>query len=107
MSTITNSPGLGNGIPPSQEPAPQNNAALQISDLQNLLMIVDLASARGAFRANELTQIGQVFDRVSQFLQATQPAAQPEPLAPPAPQGTPPMSPVTPMTPPFAPKVGI
>lgn len=110
MSTVTNSPGLSEGLPPSQEAPTQNAAALQISDLQNLLLIVDLASSRGAFRANELAQIGQVFDRVSQFLQATQPSqtAPENPPAPaPVPQGmSPMMTPVTPITPPFSPKVG-
>lgn len=110
MTTITNNQGITEQ-PAAQQPQGQG-AALQISDLQNILLIVDLASQRGAFRANELAQIGQVFDRISQFLQATLPPpaeAPAAPAAPPLPTGqTPVMAPVStsPMTPPFAPKIG-
>jgi hypothetical protein len=43
--------------------------AVTLNDLQLLVQIVDLASARGAFRGNELAQVGQVYDKVSGFLQ--------------------------------------
>ena len=33
-----------------------------------LAQIVDLATQRGAFRANELTQVGQVYDKLNNFL---------------------------------------
>jgi hypothetical protein len=96
----------------AQPPAPDANLSLQ--DLQNLLIIVDLATQRGAFRGNELGQIGMVFDRVSQFLKATLPPAEENPAPQPAPQPMAPApvmqpmapQPMTPMTPPFVPKVG-
>jgi len=93
----------------AQPPAPDTNLSLQ--DLQNLLIIVDLATQRGAFRGNELGQIGMVFDRVSQFLKATLPPAEENPAQPPAapqPMAPQPMAPqpMAPMTPPFVPKVG-
>lgn len=101
----------------------QTQAAISVQDLQNLLAIVDLATQRGAFRGPELSQVGQVFDRVNQFLQSVMPqdnaapaapAAPPQTgsLVPPAPQPVnPPQmmqqpSPVMPMSPPFMPKVG-
>jgi hypothetical protein len=37
---------------------------------------VDLASTRGAFRANELREVGEVFDRLNQFVEASVAAAQ-------------------------------
>lgn len=95
----------------------QQPPSISISDLQNLLIVIDLATTRGAFRGPELSQVGQVFDKLNQFLQsvaptadpaAQQPAAQPGAQIPPAPQPvTPSAPPVMQMTPPFTPKVGI
>jgi|TARA_B100001093_G_scaffold520492_1_gene616737 hypothetical protein len=42
---------------------------LQISDMQTVLNIIDLASTRGAFRSNELSQVGAVADKLGAFLQ--------------------------------------
>ena len=42
--------------------------SIGLQDLQLLANIVDLASQRGAFRGNELTQVGAVFDKLSAFL---------------------------------------
>ncbi len=41
---------------------------LTIADLQVLARIVDLASRRGAFQANELSQVGEAFNKLSGFL---------------------------------------
>lgn len=60
-------------ITPNLEPASQNTEQLNLVDLQNLLIIVDLASTRGAFKGPELSQIGTVFDRVAKFLQSVAP----------------------------------
>ena len=49
----------------TQAVAPQ----LSIADLQALLNIIDAASSRGAFRANELSNVGTVVDKLSKFLQ--------------------------------------
>jgi len=43
--------------------------SIGLQDLQLLAQIVDLASQRGAFRGNELTQVGAVFDKLTVFLQ--------------------------------------
>lgn len=45
------------------------DSSISLNDLQTLANIVDLASQRGAFRGNELTQVGAVFDKLSSFLQ--------------------------------------
>jgi len=42
--------------------------SIGLQDLQLLAQIVDLASQRGAFRGNELTQVGAAFDKLSTFL---------------------------------------
>jgi hypothetical protein len=41
---------------------------LTIADLQLLGRIIDLASRRGAFQANELSQVGDAFNKLSGFL---------------------------------------
>ena len=44
---------------------------LQLSDLMLCAQALQLASTRGAFRAEEFTQIGGVFDRITTFLTAS------------------------------------
>jgi len=46
-------------------------AQLQLSDLVLCMQAIQLATARGAFRAEEFTQVGGVFDRVTAFLKAS------------------------------------
>lgn len=41
---------------------------LTVADLQVLSRIVDLASTRGAFRAGEMSQVGDAFNKLSSFL---------------------------------------
>lgn len=48
------------------------NTQLTIADLASIHSIIEAASQRGAFRANELTQVGTVYDKLSAFLQAAQ-----------------------------------
>ena len=48
--------------------APTEPTGIQIADVQSMLNIVDLASSRGAFRANELSQVGAVADKFANFL---------------------------------------
>ena len=53
---------------PETEAPAQEDTSISLNDLQVLANIVDLASQRGAFRGNELTQVGAVFDKLSAFL---------------------------------------
>ena len=46
------------------------NKEITIADLNLLKDIVDLASTRGAFRAAEMKEIGEVYDRLTNFLEA-------------------------------------
>ena len=47
--------------------------SISLQELQVLAQVVDLASQRGAFRGNELSQVGAVYDRLSSFLSAVAP----------------------------------
>jgi hypothetical protein len=46
------------------------NKEITIADLNLLKDIVDLASTRGAFRAAEMKEIGEVYDKLTSFLEA-------------------------------------
>lgn len=55
----------------NQEQATAPTAAptqLQLSDILVAAQAIQLASQRGAFRAEEFTQVGGVFDRITAFL---------------------------------------
>ena len=56
------------GNAPEGAPEGQIPESIGLQDLQLLAQIVDLASQRGAFRGNELTQVGVVFDKLNAFL---------------------------------------
>lgn len=53
-----------------------DNQQITVQDLDALRNIIDLASTRGAFRANELADIGLVYNKLSQFLEAVVAQAQ-------------------------------
>lgn len=46
---------------------------LSLSDLIVLKQIVEVASERGAFKADELSHIGQLYDRLRAFLEQAVP----------------------------------
>ena len=50
---------------------------LNVADVALLKQIVEVASQRGAFKADELTQVGAVYDRVTQWLAAVTAEAEP------------------------------
>lgn len=41
-----------------------NPTGVSLQDLQNILVVIDLACSRGAIRAAELTTVGQLYDRI-------------------------------------------
>lgn len=43
---------------------------ITLADIATLKQIVEVATNRGAFRAEELSQIGAVYDRVSAWVEA-------------------------------------
>ena len=54
----------------TQEAAQQDAAELNINDLTAMRTIIDIASARGAFKPNEMTVVGQTYNKLSAFLDA-------------------------------------
>lgn len=59
--------------PVAETPAPD----LTIADLNALRAIVDVASQRGAFKANELEMVGKTFNKLNAFLEAAAKNSQP------------------------------
>ena len=74
------------GAAPSPEgQAPQND--LSIGDLRNLSTVIDVASTRGAFRANEMAMVGAVYNKLQAFLaKVAPPKADGEEASAPAPE---------------------
>ena len=52
--------------------------AMNLQDLVYLINIVDVASRRGAFKGEELSAVGAVYDKVVAFLKTTGAIAEPE-----------------------------
>jgi hypothetical protein len=50
--------------------------SITIADLDVVKKIIELAAARGAFRAEEMTDVGAMYDKLSAFLQAVVAQAQ-------------------------------
>lgn len=59
-----------------QQPAPEN--VVTLTDLQNVLVVLDLASSRGAFRGPELEPVGQLYSKINKFLQSVAPQQAPQ-----------------------------
>ena len=61
----------------AEESAAEGQAAapdLTINDLQALKTIIDVSCQRGTFRANEMVSVGQVYNRLTSFLDHVAPA---------------------------------
>ena len=57
--------------PAEQSATPQPDApatGLSVGDLQNIAMIFDVASRRGAFKADEMATVGTVYNKLKAFL---------------------------------------
>jgi hypothetical protein len=60
------------------------NAQLTIADLASLHSLIDAACTRGAFKAPEMSRVGEIYDKLSRFLDAvTQQAQEQAEQAPP------------------------
>jgi hypothetical protein len=63
----------------AQAQAPQPDpTALSIGDLKNLSTILDVASTRGAFKANEMAGVGFLYNKLQAFLAKVAPEQTPE-----------------------------
>jgi hypothetical protein len=65
---------------PTTQAAPAQQAVtdLSIGDLKNLATIIDVASTRGAFRANEMATVGLMYNKLQGFLAKVAPETKPE-----------------------------
>lgn len=69
---------------PAADAQTQDNMDLTINDLSAMKSIIDVASSRGAFKPGEMMTVGQVYNKLSNFLNAVakqQQTAQPQPPA--------------------------
>ena len=46
------------------------NQTITVTDLSELKNIIDLACTRGAFRAEEMQQVGELYNKLNNFLEA-------------------------------------
>jgi hypothetical protein len=51
----------------------QPDIVINLVDLQNILVVFDLASNRGAFKGGELEAVGQLYNKIARFVQAATP----------------------------------
>jgi hypothetical protein len=71
--TATAQPQAAQAQAPQQDPT-----ALSIGDLKNLSTILDVASTRGAFKANEMAGVGFLYNKLQAFLAKVAPEQKPE-----------------------------
>jgi hypothetical protein len=58
--------------PASTEQATEKTAPqLNLADLVNVLQVIKSCAARGAFKADEMSQVGGLYDRLTAFLVST------------------------------------
>jgi hypothetical protein len=51
--------------------APAAQTGLTVQDLTLVLQVIQVASSRGAFKADELTAVGGLYDRIFKFLESS------------------------------------
>ncbi len=62
-----------------QTDAPEAPAAeLTVQDLTSIKQIIDVASQRGAFKANEMAVVGTTYNKLESFLGAVQATQEPK-----------------------------
>ena len=52
------------------------NAQLTIADLASIHTLIDAACTRGAFKAPEMSRVGEIYDKLTRFLDAAAQQAQ-------------------------------
>jgi hypothetical protein len=50
----------------------QQDTNITIADLQNVLVLIDLATQRGSFRGHELASVGGLYNKIDTFVKNTQ-----------------------------------
>jgi hypothetical protein len=49
-----------------------NNDTISMNDLVLIARIIDVAASRGAFKAEELSEVGSVYDRIAAIVNQSQ-----------------------------------
>ena len=49
---------------------------MNVNDLATMANIIDICTQRGAFRGNELKQVGELFDKITAFVKDAQEKAE-------------------------------
>jgi len=57
------------GDAPAAPAAPNEGDSLSIADLQAIAQVIDAAVRRGAFGASEVTEVGAIYTKLTDFLQ--------------------------------------
>jgi hypothetical protein len=52
------------------------NAQLTLADLASIHTLIDAACTRGAFKAPEMSRVGEIYNKLSRFLEAAAQQAQ-------------------------------
>jgi len=65
----------------TQPAGTQSATDLNIGDLRNIALVMDVASTRGAFRANEMATVGLIYNKLQAFLAKVAPETKPEDAA--------------------------
>lgn len=63
---------------PAQTTAQAPAAELTVTDLSAIKQIIDVASSRGAFRANEMAVVGTTYNKLEAFLEAVTASQKPK-----------------------------
>jgi len=59
---------------PTGQPAPVGGPGLTLGDLRLVARIIQISSERGAIRADEMATVGDLYNRLVQWLNSIQPA---------------------------------
>ena len=63
----------------AEQPQATSGPHLTLQDMITIKSAIELGSQRGAWRANELTAVGTVYERLSAFIQSIMPPAEEKP----------------------------
>lgn len=51
---------------------PTSPTQISMQDIQNILVLIDLVTQRGAFRGPELASVGALYEKLNKFVQENQ-----------------------------------
>lgn len=62
---------MSDQVTSADEGAEKKNPSLNLADLVNVIQVLKTCAARGAFRADEMSSVGGLYDRLYAFLVST------------------------------------